>query len=107
MLLLAVGLAGCGGSGSGGTTSTPASLGAEQLSLELESSIDRDNTTAFSQQLTTQWTALEPRAAQAGLTTSSDIDDDGGLVEISGGGVTCRVIVVNEPPAVTRACEGG
>jgi hypothetical protein len=107
VLALSLSLAACAGSDSGGSSPAPASLKAEQLSLELESAIDQDNTTAFSQQLQARWTELEPKAAEAELTTSSDIDADGGVVSIAGGGVTCVVTVVNEPPAVTRACEGG
>jgi hypothetical protein len=107
VLALSLSLAACAGSDSGGSSPAPASLKAEQLSLELESAIDQDNTTAFSQQLQARWSELEPKAAEAELTTSADIDSDGGVVSIAGGGVTCIVTVVNEPPAVTRACEGG
>ena len=104
---LAVTLAGCSGSSSNDPTSKPASLGAEQLSLELEGNLDKDNPTALSEQLAARWQELEAKAAQEGLTTSSDIDPDGGMVSISGGGVTCEVSVNNEPPVVTRTCQDG
>jgi hypothetical protein len=107
VLALSLSLVACAGSDSGGSSPAPASLQAEQLSLELESAIDQDNTTAFSQQLQARWNELEPKAAQDELTTSSDINADGGVVSIAGGGVTCTVTVVNEPPAVNRVCEGG
>jgi hypothetical protein len=107
VLALSLSLVACAGSGSGSSSPAPASLQAEQLSLELESAIDQDNTTAFSQQLQARWNELEPKAAQDELTTSSDINADGGVVSIAGGGVTCTVTVVNEPPAVNRVCEGG
>jgi hypothetical protein len=107
VLALALSLTACGGSDSGSSTPVPASVKAEQLSLELESSIDRDTTTAFSEQLDARWSELEPKASGEELTTSAEIDSEGGRVSISGGGVTCVVTVVNEPPAVTRICEGG
>lgn len=107
-LVLGSSLAACGGGGSNDATSAaPASLQAEQLSLELESAIDKDNTTAFSEQLAARWAELEPKAASEGLTTSSDIDADGGMVSIGGGGVTCVVMVNNEPPLVNRTCQDG
>ena len=105
---LALTLAGCGGGGSSDSTSAaPPSLQAEQLSLELESAIDQDNTTAFSEQLAARWAELEGKATSEGLTTSADIDTDGGLVSIAGGGVTCVVMVNNEPPMVNRTCQDG
>jgi hypothetical protein len=106
-LFAPVALLGCSGSDSGGSTDSavPASLAAEQLSLQLASSVDQDNTTAFSEQLTTQWQELLPTADAEGLTSASDIDANGGVVTISGGGVTCTVTVNNEPPTVLRACD--
>lgn len=97
-------LAACGGSDSSNTSPVPAAVQVEQLSLELESSIDQDNPTAFSEQMQAQWDELEAKATEANLTTSSDIDSDGGVVSISASGVTCVVTVVNEPPAVERVC---
>lgn len=102
---LTVSLSACGGSDSSNTSPAPVALQVEQLSLELESAIDQDNPTAFSEQMQARWDELEPKATAADLTTSSDIDSDGGVVSISGSGVTCVVTVVNEPPAVERVCE--
>ena len=109
VLFAPVALLGCSGSDSGGSTDSavPASLAAEQLSLQLASSVDQDNTTAFSEQLGSSWEAQKSKAEAEGLTTSSDIDADGGVVTISGGGVICTVTVNNEPPTVLRSCDNG
>lgn len=57
--------------------------------------------------LAARWAEVEPKAKAEGLTTSSDIDADGGMVSIGGGGVTCIVMVNNEPPLVNRTCQDG
>lgn len=103
-----VALAGCSGSdSSGGSSPGPEALRAEQISLQLESSIDQDNTTAFSEQLDARWAEISSSADLSNLSTSSTITSSDGSVVISGGGVTCTVSVVNEPPAVDRNCVDG